>query len=186
MPRKAQTTDVHKRRSVVGFIEAIIHAANADANRVISFLRQQGVKPLRQSKRPVQSDDVPTGPAADMLLNLAAAIRLRAWELGGLRTYLPADLPTFQSALAVAFECEPSMPSDVAHKQKIQQRVLEVLMSHFALQGQKDLGTDVVLDADGGAEAVRAVAAFLWDKRHLLTKIRREENKNGASNEKKR
>jgi hypothetical protein len=166
-----------EQRDVERFLASIIRDAELDADRVAAFLKLQGYTPLPLPKMPIAQESVPTGPAAEVLLNLAAALRLRSWELAGLTSYLPADLPSAVDALAAAAELgsqpqQPATPGDGA----IAQYVFRTSIERFSRDGQSCLGTDVLLEQLDSDDLLDDVAAFLWGQRGLLNEITKGED----------
>jgi hypothetical protein len=155
-----------ERRSVQRFLEAVIRYAEQDADRVAAFLKMQGIKPSRPSKKqPAPSDDVPTGPAANMLLNLAAALRLRIWELAGIAALLPADLPTSADALRAA----GAAVAERVGTNQIPMAVFKAWHLHVSRESQTTIGADVVLPARiDKDELLECLADLLYSHRHLM------------------
>jgi hypothetical protein len=163
-PSRQDQTD----RWVQTILEAIVRNAELDADRVIGFLNSRGFKCAPRSRRKQVNEALPTGPVANMLLNLAAALRLRAWERAGLKVRLPNDLPSANEAMAVVADCRNHLQDNMEHAIGIPLKVFRTLLAKFASSGPADLRTDVLVDAEMNNEFYDAVAKFLWQHRHVL------------------
>jgi hypothetical protein len=97
-----------------------------------------------------------------MLLNLAAALRLRSWERAGLAARFGAELPSSIDALAAAADCAMETPPATEVRARIPRTVFRILLQHFALSGQADLGTDIVVQSQPSNDLLDQVAALLW------------------------
>jgi len=175
-----------QKRSVCRFLENIIRNAELDADRVAALLKQLEYKPSTRSERAIPLDNnVPTGPAADMLLNLAAACRLRSWESAGLRSRLPSDLPSAADALAEAAKCITDN-KETKSRNTIVLQVFRSMIDHFAQDGQETLRTDVVLNMNSGGGVLDRFAEFLWNIRHSQSQIGKERTDHGGTQQESR
>ncbi len=182
MPESRTQQSGSDRQWVQRFLAAIIRNAELDADRVTAFLKTRGMKPRRKSKRPVPAVEKPTGQVAEILLNIAAALRLRTWERAGLTTHLPERLPAATDALTAAADCAVNPETTDNSEAQIPKAVFRTLIERFAQDGQVDLGTDVVLDAKSGDKLLDEFAAFLLAASNAMNEIRKKGPENGRTN----
>lgn len=176
MAEPAQQRPEGEQRSVQRFMEGIIRNAELDANRVIAFLKRRGLKPLPPSQRTIPTGEKPTGPAANMLLNLAAALRLRSWEHAGITTSLPADLPRSADALAAVIAAAENGGRE--NTTEIPITVFKALLLRISRVSQTKLTADVALPVGVNAdELLERLADFLYAHRYLM-----DEQKDAKSN----
>ena len=161
-----ENDQIAERASVRRILEAIIREAEFTADLVVEFLKQHGLKPHRRPRSDIPTTR-PSGPAADFVLDLGAAIRLRMWERGGMATSISPNLPASADALiAAANRVQGEAIS--AQVADLQLRVFQAWFENIARDGQPDLGTDVLLPTiDDPEELLDQVADFLWRHRHL-------------------
>ena len=111
------------------------------------------------------------------LLELAAMIELVFWERWDLCRQLPVDLPTSREAAdqlmdrckkgATAFEDPNDTP--------LHHRMLRVWREHFAWDAWQHLETEILIGEVDEDEIVDVMANFLWENRHELSQLLREE-----------
>ena len=133
-----------------------------DADVVGTFLRDDcGVR---------GTPDRPVRIPLTILLDLAAALRLHAWEQAGIDPCQFPGLPDFAGGLhdvvrRVGLEpgdCGPGLrPGELAV------RVLNARTDYFAWCGRAELGADVALGPADEETVLEALADFLWQNRPL-------------------
>jgi hypothetical protein len=140
-------------------VEATAREAARDADRVGQLLHELGFVP--SPGRPVRL------PAA-FLLDLGAALRLLAWEQGGLHVHRDAGLPPAEQALHDAFGLlAPKSGAEPRHSVELSRKVVALFAERFAWLGRHDLDADVMLDDHVDEDdLVGALAELLWKARH--------------------
>lgn len=138
------------------FLEAIRHQAEADATSVAEFVRSAGVQVQQQN-----GTYEPLGLPPEMLLGLGLAVRLRRWELQGVRLHLEAGIPSSTEVLdRVTSECSGS--ALFGFVEGIYPKTLQIYRESFLWSGQDcDLNVDLALVAQEDDEFIDAVADFL-------------------------
>lgn len=164
-----------ERLSVERILEGVIRDAESDADLVAAFLDSYGLKALPVSQASAPTNETPKGPAADMLLGLAAAFRLRSWERAGISGYLPIKLPSSADALAAAVAAAENGGSETLIA--IRRAVFQASFMHISRESQETIAADVALpsnvDADGLLERL---ADFLYTHRHLMDERKERQN----------
>ena len=140
----------------VELVEAVALEAEADADRVVEFLRELGM--LRAEHPPVYF-------TADLLLFLGAVLRLNNWEELGLQIHLDAGLPTATKTLADAIRSVGELGKAVYPKD-LPKAVTALFIERFAWHGRRDWDAAFALDALDEETAVDALAELLWSRRH--------------------
>jgi hypothetical protein len=147
-------------------VRAVAEDAALDADRVGCFLDEllgrcgaaaEGRPPLRLPP--------------DFLLELAAGLRLLAWEAGGLRCHREAGLPPAQQALRDAFRwLKPAAaaPETGDGPERLMPRVLALFIERLAWNGRVEWGADIALGEAEEDVLAEVVANFLWAHRHDL------------------
>jgi hypothetical protein len=106
-----------------------------------------------------------------MLLNLAAALRIAEWERAGLRSSLPADLPTASAAIrsALSPETADTANGSAATATDLSARVLRTWLEMFSYASRESLDTDVLMPVKSVAadELLESLADFLWTNHNL-------------------
>ena len=139
-------------------VEATAREAARDADRVGQLLHELGFVP--SPGRPVRL------PAA-FLLDLGAALRLLAWEQGGLHVHRDAGLPPAEQALHDAFRgLVESAGANGAADRDLARRVVALFAGRLAWHGRPELDADVALDDLDEDAMLDTLAAFLWARRH--------------------
>jgi hypothetical protein len=139
-------------------VEATAREAARDADRVGRLLHELGFVP---------SPDRPVRLPATFLLNLAAAVRMRDWELGGLHVHLSAGLPDAEHAIIDAFGLlAPKSGAEPRHSVELSRKVVALFADRFAWLGRRDWDAAFALDALDEESAVDALAELLWSRRH--------------------
>jgi hypothetical protein len=139
-------------------VAAVAEDAGRDADRVGRFLQALGLagSPRRPARLP-----------AAFLLELAAALRLLAWEQAGLRAHLDAGLPPAAQALRELFLAAtgrlPGPPASPAGT--LAYRVTALFAERFAWDAQGELGAEVALGEADEDALLEALADFLWQHR---------------------
>jgi len=154
-----------QRRDVENYLEAMVREASRQADLAIAFLDAlPWMPPLAQRQHN------PVALSADLLLKIGALMRIYQWEKTGLRPQLPTNLPPAQAVL----EDVMGPPAGAAPRYsgtELAQAVMQVYLRHLAWKGLTGLQADVAVAACLPAEqAVDALAAFLWQFRHLASK----------------
>jgi hypothetical protein len=147
-------------------VRAVAQDAALDADRVGCFLDQL----LGRCAAPA-GDRPPLLLPPDFLLELAAALRLLAWETSGLRCHLEAGLPPAQQALRDAFRwLKPATaaPETSDVPDRLMPRVLALFIERLAWNGRAELGADFALGEPDEDVLTEAIADFLWSHRHNL------------------
>jgi hypothetical protein len=139
-------------------VASMVREAERDAERVGRFLQALGLVP---------SPDRPLCLPTDFLLNLAASLRLLAWELGGLQVHRDAGLPSAEQALHDTFRSlvEPAGVASLT-LQDLSLRALALFIERFAWLGRRELDADMTLDRCDQDGMLDALAEFLWAHRH--------------------
>ena len=110
--------------------------AEADADRVVEFLRELGM---------LSEGHSPLFLSADLLLFLGAVLRLNSWEEVGLRVHLDAGLPTATKILADAIRSAMELGRAVYPKE-LSHSVTALFIERFAWHGRRDLDAAIVVD----------------------------------------
>jgi hypothetical protein len=150
----AATCPLSPDDSVVDLIAAIIADASDDAHLVADFLEAHGVH-----GDPAQPITIP----ADVLLGLAAALRLREWERLGLRIHLDHGLPAADRALA---DVLGSLVGTAVVDTELPTRVMAVSVARLSWHGATDWRAAIVLDRLDDEASLDALAEFLFAHRH--------------------
>ena len=105
------------------------------------------------------------------LLELAAVLRLAAWERQGFRRKLPDDLPTAEEAFADLLDrwTAQTPPSANDADPPLLTQVVMTWFMCFAWNGWEELQVDVLLDADSERQLVEELADYLWKHRRTGT-----------------
>jgi hypothetical protein len=153
------------RVSVIEFLAATMLQAHRSAELVAQYLERIGLVPGRRQrmKRPVIL------PAA-FLLQIAAAIRLREWELSGVAQQPLAGLPSSEDVLASAFDFLRAFSTGAAQDEpapSVSGQVFAVWYRYFALTAPRDLGVNVIIGGKPPDDAMVLIADFIWKFRHL-------------------
>ena len=155
------------------FLEAAVRDAYYMADMTAAFLKSQGYRPSRK-KADIQNmlpADSPTMlRARAVLLNLAAALRIASWERAGLRSELPADLPTSSEAFQRLLPPEiPDSPESKPVVPELGLQVFQTWLQRFSRSSRAALGTDIVLPIHTVTtdELLDALADVLFKNRHL-------------------
>lgn len=139
-------------------VEAVAREAACDAEAVALFLHQFGFVPT--AERPIRLP-------ARFLLHMGAALRLLAWEEGGLRIHRDEGLPAARSAIIDAFARYGPSPGEAPSAIDFARQVFALFVERFAWHGRRDLEADVLLGDLADEDAlVDAVAEVLWRARH--------------------
>ena len=150
------------------------------ADMTAAFLKAYGHQPSRKRADTqgllLKADPSKMSPimlqAHGFLLNLAAALRIASWERAGLRSELPADLPTADEAFQRLWPYEISTtPESGAIIPELAAQVFQAWLHLFSRSSRASLGTDIVLPIHAVAEVkdklLDALADILFENRHL-------------------
>ncbi len=147
-------TQSDERDDVVDYLVPFVREAHRQADLVICFLKAL---------------DVPTGTplTPDLLLKIAAFVRIYQWERSGVRALLPADLPAardiFDDIVGIADRARPSLSG-----RKLAAAVLWIAARQMTSPSLQSQVPDVVVAQRLAPEQmVDRLAAFLWQFRHL-------------------
>jgi hypothetical protein len=154
------TADQHQ--DVADFLIPIIREAEHQADLVNAFLEALGIVPHLEQRL---HNPVPL--PADLLLKLAALVRLYQWEKTGLRPHLPANLPSarevLEDVLGVPRRKRPRFSGC-----ELAKIVLKTHLTQMAWTGLSGLQSDVAITQTVSPEqTLDLVAHFLWQFRHL-------------------
>lgn len=163
--------------SVQRILEAIIRDAERDADLVAALLDSYDLKAFPASQALVPTNGTPKGPAAEMLLGLAAAFRLRSWERAGISGYLPLKLPSSADALAAAVAAAENRGGETSIA--IRRAVFQASFLYISRESQEMIAADVALPSNVNAdELLERLADFLFVHRHLM-----DEQKDGTTDD---
>ncbi len=143
-----------ERDDVVNYLVPFVREAHRQADLVSCFLKALDVPPR-----------TPLTP--DLLLKIAAFVRIYQWERSGVRALLPADLPAardiFDDIVGVADRAKPSFSG-----RKLAAAVLWIAARQMASPSlQSPVPNVVVAQRLAPEQMVDRLAAFLWQFRHL-------------------
>jgi hypothetical protein len=138
-------------------VDAVTAAAARDADAVGQFLRDMGL-----TGTPEQPLKLP----ARVLLHLAAALRMAAWETQGYTFHHDAGLPAADQAICDALN---GFADASASPDPLCIAVLRLSVERFAWNGLRDWNADIALDDLRDDQALDVLAEFLWANRHVST-----------------
>lgn len=138
-------------------VNAVAAAAALDADAVGLFLRERGLTGTPQK---------PLKLPAGFLPELAAALRLSAWERQGFAFHHAAGLPPGDQALHDTFNALADAKGKPPQRCKA---VLRLAVEHLAWNGLSDWNADIALDDLSDDTALDVLAQFLWTHRHTAT-----------------
>jgi hypothetical protein len=162
-----------ERRTVENFLEAVIRDAYYMADLTAAFLKSQGFRPRRKHGRTscVLCEGSPASTRVQgFLLNLAAALRIAAWERAGLQPDLPADLPNSAEAFQNVVPAEvPNDQEDAPFMPALYAKVLQTWLQRFSRSSRAALNADIMLPVKAVSEdeLLDGLAEFLLANRHL-------------------
>ena len=135
-------------------LQATIHEAERDADRVGRFLAKPKSKNIRYLP-------------AEILLGIGAALRLLHWERAGIHCHLEAGLPLARQALYDLSEMAAgTATSEVIERVKnLPLRVTTVFVERFSWCGQAELSADLTLGAADEDAVLEDLADFYWAHR---------------------
>jgi hypothetical protein len=140
-------------------VRAVADEAERDADRVGVFLDTLGLH---------ATPDRPVSLPVAFLLDLAAALRLLAWEQVGLHPQDVAGLPPARQAIRDALltlNRASTQTATVAASGSLAYRVCQAFVDHFAWSGRDELDADVMLGEADEDAVLEALADFLWANR---------------------
>lgn len=138
-------------------VNAVTAAAARDADAVGLFLRERGLTGTPQK---------PLKLPAGFLLDLAAALRLFAWDRQGFSFHHAAGLPPADQAILDTFDAlgdANGKPTELCIA------VQRLALEHLAWNGLIDWNADIALDDLSDETALDMLAEFLWKHRHAAT-----------------
>ena len=133
--------------------------AHLDADRTAAYLAAAGLGP-----GPGGSVGIDRG----LLLDLGAALRLRAWDAAGLTVHTEAGLPDGDRAFRGLIDALDAAGRGVRGAGRfggLGAAVFTLLAARFAWAAPAELGADVLLDAPDEEALVEALARFLLSRR---------------------
>jgi hypothetical protein len=136
-------------------IAYVADQAERDALRVVQFISD-----LRES-----ADEEIRLPG-QVLLDLGAALCLRAWEEAGLTLHREAGLPSADDAIKDALTLGGSTAAPYPLDASLGVNVVLVSIESFAWTGASYLQAEILLDTPDEDDLVEALAHFLWARRH--------------------
>jgi hypothetical protein len=142
-------------------VNAVSAAAARDADAVGLFLRERGL---------TGTPEKPLKLPAGFLLELAAALRLSAWETQGFSFHHAAGLPRADQAIRDVLHAFVDLDGKPTQRCSA---VLRLAMEHLAWIGLSDWNADIALEDLGDETALDVLAEFLWT--HRQTAIPKED-----------
>ncbi|MCA9055827.1 MAG: hypothetical protein KDA75_18460 [Planctomycetaceae bacterium] len=117
--------------------------------------------------------DSPVSIPAPLLLELAAAFQLEAWEQQGFTEHVASGLPDAATAFReLARRCvDAPMEFATASLASLSLRVLNFQLQRFAWAGQELLAADIRLSDQDDDHVLDSLVDFLWSHRHELSQI---------------
>jgi hypothetical protein len=126
-----------------------------DADLTIALLRAIGITP---------EPDKPITLPASLLLDLGAAMRIRAWESDGIDPRR-LGLPAAKDALRRVLRDGEARAHNSTSAPSLSPAVLRAAGELLAWAGPSDLGADLLLDYPDEDKLVEAIARYLWERR---------------------
>lgn len=153
---------VEQDEAVVAVSVAFIRDADRMADVTAAFLDQVG---------PSLLDDQSSWPAA-FLLELGAVLRIRQWEVAGIKNAIDPTLPSFQEALAdLASRLQTEPERFICGDAPLLLRVLYSWWIHCAHPNEPVLDIDVVISRMDPGQLLSCVAGLIWKLRNTDTAI---------------
>lgn len=144
-------------------IYALWKRADESAALVAEVLRAMGFTSPKDSKDGVVFP-------RNFLLEFAAVLQLKAWELCGVRHHIDAGLPSSETAVSqLLSRAESGQPSFKGEKTELHFQVLHFWLEGMAWQGMEYLSTDIALGAVEEEEFLDGLAEYIWSQRHQLS-----------------
>jgi hypothetical protein len=151
--------DQEQQRDVQDWLSAFIQEAHCDAEGVIAFLANLGVTPDHSGQG--------IGFSQDLLLKIAALIRLRRWERSGLRTRIGVALPSSDEVL-VDVVGDPNQKTPRFSGRDLARQILWIHLTQFAWKSWPDGAADLlIIQSAPAADLLDAVASCVWQFRRL-------------------
>jgi hypothetical protein len=148
-----------QQRDVLDWLSAFIREAHRDAAAVSAFLASLGLAPDPSGQG--------TGFSQDLLLKIAALIRLRHWERSGLRPRMGVALPSSDEVL-VDVVGDPNQKTPRFSGRELTRQILWLHLTQFAWKSWPDAAADLLICQSAPTAALLdALARFLWQFRHL-------------------
>lgn len=164
------TTDAVEFDAVVQLLSAIIAEGWRKADLVAASLPKVADGPAGTPSDALglaSLTEISSIPNANFWIELGSLLRLRQWEASGLRSALPADLPSCDEAAETLRQASASDGDDDACHLTDQQ--LDAWLSHFAWEAPQILGVDSVIQGAPSPddEILDALAKLLWESRNF-------------------
>jgi hypothetical protein len=159
-------TDPLTPQAAASLLEAAYCQGWLMAGAAIQHLEGAGILPARKQRR-----QTPVHVAPAILMELAAMLRLAAWQAGGLcHAYEAVFAPAFaalEESLA-RLTADPDAFAQQAGMPPVADEVLRLWEQQFAWRGLEELHADVLLALERVAEdrVLEVLADFLWNHRH--------------------
>jgi len=148
------------RGCAIDLITYAVGRADEDADRVLSLLRIAGLHPSSARALAIPPE---------ILLEFAAVLRMRAWELSGIHVHREAGLPDARRAfneLLSRMERPGARPQDFGG---LSSEVLSLCANRFVLAAPEVVGAEVLLaDSLQEDELIEAVARLFRERPDLL------------------
>lgn len=169
-PKVSTSCDLtHRPYIIAELVEFLVREANYMASLTSRCLKVVGILPLESTV------DSAIALPAELLLELAAILRIGMWERQDLRRLIATDLPpaeeAFHDLMSRAAERPESFSTGMLVNSSLHRRVMHVLLRQFAWNGPRHLGAEVLLgrpeESDSDA-ILDAVAEFLWARRRRV------------------
>ncbi len=148
-------------------LQAVVQNAERQALMVAAYLKHVDPQ-LKRDGFPSGADGLPAG----YLLELGATLMLGQWDLQGLRTFLPSELPAFADATRILKHRAASATREFSNVDSahLSRQIGQIWLERFAWEAPNLLQADVVLgDVDADA-LIEAVAQLVWANRHIFSK----------------
>jgi hypothetical protein len=139
-------------------IDRVAEMAASDADLAGHCLRTLGLAPTDGTVRSLPGD---------FLIEFGAAMRLIAWEVGGLNP-VEFGLPTARDAILQALQYATRRilhPGSPAPAPALAPAVFRVVVERLAWAGPRDLDAEILLEVPDEDVLIEAMARFLWARR---------------------
>jgi hypothetical protein len=133
---------------------AVALESEADADRVVLFMRELGYKP---------SLDKPLYIDREVLLFFGAVLRLDTWERAGISIHRDRGMPSARELLMDAAQTmlKGTRPDGTG----LGHQVTKIFIYNFSWSARRHLDAPVLLDALDEDKTLDAIAELLWSRR---------------------
>jgi len=147
-------------------VEAAYRQGWLMADVAIQHLRKTGILPGK-AQRPEKPVSVPP----EILMELAAVMRLSSWQQGGFAEFLGEELTNVLATLDDSERRLAADPNAYAQQETLPPvtgQILNIWERHLAWSGLEELSADVLLDLSPTEEQgmIEELADLLWNHRH--------------------